>query len=82
MQLVLLCTNADLKLFGWEKVLCPLIQDLQEIESVGISLFDDLTVKGSVVGLVNDNLGSHGVGGFLESFSATYFLPILSDNSE
>ena len=75
MQLVLLCREADLNLkgVGWEKVLSPLIQDLKAIESLGIELFDNVSAKGSVVCVIGDNLGSHGVGGFVESFTATYF---------
>lgn len=73
MQLVLLCKESDLKLFGWKKILCPLIDDLKDIETTGINLFNDMVSKGSVVCMLGDNLGSHGVGGFIESFSANYF---------
>jgi hypothetical protein len=68
-----MCREADQKTFGWEKILSPLIQDLKKIESDGINIFDDITAKGSIVSLVGDNLGSHGVGGFVESFSASYY---------
>jgi hypothetical protein len=73
MQLVLICREADQKTFGWEKILSPLIQDLKKIESDVINIFDDVTAKGSIVSLVGENLGSHGVGGFVECFSASYF---------
>jgi len=73
LQLVLLCKEKDLKTFGWEKVLAPLIQDLQEIESEGVTIFDYVVAKGSVVCVCGDNLGSHGIGGFFESFSCSHF---------
>jgi hypothetical protein len=73
MQLVLMCREADQKTFGRAKILSPIIQDLQKIEPDGIHIFDDVAAKGSADSLVGDNLGSHGVGGFVESFSASYF---------
>ena len=73
LQLVLLCKEKDLKTFGWEKVLAPLIQDLKEIESAGVTIFDDVVAKGSVVCVCGDNLGSHSIGGFFESFFSSHF---------
>lgn len=54
-------------------MLAPVIQDLQEIESAGVTIFGDLVAKGSVVCVCGDNLGSHGIGGFFESFSSSHF---------
>jgi hypothetical protein len=49
MQLVILCKESDLKLFGWQKILSPVIQDLKELELSGLTLFDNITAKGSVL---------------------------------
>lgn len=73
MQLLVLCKASEVELFGWQKILCPLLQDLEETELNGIELFDDVTAKGSVVCVPGDNLGSYGMGGFVESFSASHF---------
>lgn len=69
MQLVLLCREQDFKYFGMNKVLEPLIKDLKVLEERGIVTSDGSVVKGTLVAISGDNLGSHSVGGFLENFS-------------
>ncbi|KAK0144953.1 hypothetical protein N1851_016149 [Merluccius polli] len=69
MQLVLLCREKDFKYFGMSQVFEPLIKDLQVLEERGIVISDGSVVKGTLVAISGDNLGSHSVGGFLENFS-------------
>ena len=63
--LVLLCKEVDLKEFGQGKVFEKLVEDLKDLESNGILVQNEK----SVFFITGDNLGSHGIGGFLESFS-------------
>lgn len=72
LQLVLLCKEVDFKTFGQEKVFSRLITDLKLLEEKGIELKDGYVRKGSIACILGDNLGSHTVGGFVESFSAAY----------
>lgn len=63
----------DIKSYGFENILEPIINDLKVLETDGIHV---PTFKGSVHGTVvqvtGDNLGLHGIFGFVESFSARY----------
>ncbi|XP_048258956.1 uncharacterized protein LOC125384259 [Haliotis rufescens] len=72
MQLVILCREKDLKQFGPDKVFGPLVKDLKHLESVGLDVGNDLFIKGSLFCILGDNLGSHMVGGFVESFSGKH----------
>ena len=70
MQLVMLCTESNLK-FGQDKVFSNLVADLQLLENNGVRVksFDgEKMMGGTVCAIVGDNLGSHGIGGFCESF--------------
>lgn len=69
MQLVLLCREQDFKYFGMNKVFEPLVKDLKVLEEKGIVINDGSVVKGTLVAISGDNLGSHSIGGFLENFS-------------
>ena len=69
MQLVLLCREKDFKYFGMNKVFEPLIKDLKVLEERGIVLSEGNVVKGTLVAISGDNLGSHGIVFFLENFS-------------
>lgn len=72
-QLVLLCTENNLKNFGFDKILQRTISDIQIIEKFGITV-DSVTFYGSLFCVLGDNLGSHQIGGFMESFSnSEYF---------
>lgn len=66
--------SQDLKKYGFDKILQPLIDDLKSLETEGIDVpFSDTPLLGSVVQVTGDNLGLHGLFGFVESFSATHF---------
>ncbi|CAN7999366.1 unnamed protein product, partial [Ixodes hexagonus] len=71
-QLVLLCHEKDFKHFGSNKLFERLISDLQDLE-------EGIRVGGhryfvQLAFICGDNLGSHGIGGFVENFSrASYF---------
>lgn len=67
MQLVLLCTEKDFKNFGNAKVFPELLTDLKELEENGITLRDELLVKGALFCIAGDSLGSHTIGGFSSS---------------
>ncbi len=69
MQLVLLCREQDFKYFGQDKVFSPLIKDLKDIEVSGITLPDGKVYRGTLSAICGDNLGSHGIGGFVENFT-------------
>lgn len=72
--LAALINSNDVKTYGYDKLLCPLINDLITLEQHGMFL-DKLgkTLKGAVQCVVADNLGAHGIAGFVESFSGSYF---------
>ena len=61
----------DIKTYGFDTILEPIINDLKVLETDGIKvpLFKD-AVHGSIVQVTGDNLGIHGLFGFVESFSA------------
>ena len=68
-QLVILCKSQYLKEFGFETILQPLLTDLMELEANGIVVNGiPGPLKGSLTFVSADNLGSHSLGGFLESF--------------
>jgi len=71
-QLVLLGKEADCRHFGDDKVFGRLISDLKDLEANGIQVANDIGVKGLVVCIAGDILGSHYIGGFVESFCAEY----------
>ena len=72
-HLAALINSNDVKVYGYEKVLEPLITDLITLEQHGIFV-DKLgkTLKGALQCVVADNLGAHGIAGFVESFSGRY----------
>lgn len=72
--LALLCKSDDIKTYGYGKVLNPLLQDLVTLEKQGVFISSlGEFVKGTVHCVIADNLGAHGIGGFVESFSGDYF---------
>ena len=71
-QLVSLCIEKDLKEFGVQKVYQTLIDDLKTLETTGLDMGEEEPLLGTVVAVLGDNLGSHGLGGYVESFSATH----------
>lgn len=74
-QLVLLCREADFKYFGHKAVFSPIIKDLRDIEENGLhlALLQLNPVKGALLAVVGDNLGSHCIGGFTENFSSSRY---------
>ena len=69
MQLVLLCREDDLRFFGHNKIFSPLLADLKDIEELGFETVDGNNLKGALIAISGDNLGSHCIGGFTENFS-------------
>lgn len=74
-QLSALRLEKDLIAFGFNKIFEIIIKDLRYLEKEGIaSKFLPLQkVKGSVIAIACDNLGSHQIGGFLENFSKSEY---------
>ena len=69
-KLVALCKESD---FDHVKVYGKVVEDLKILEETGISIKEKF-IKGSLIFITGDNLGSHGLGGFVENFSkANYF---------
>ncbi|XP_034232899.1 uncharacterized protein LOC117640489 [Thrips palmi] len=69
-QLVGLCLESN---FDHEKVYGPIVADLKKLEEVGVEIPGHGMVKGSLIYVSGDNLGSHGLGGFNESFSKSRY---------
>lgn len=71
--LAVLCKTDDVKTFGFEKVLEPLLHDLRVLEEQGVYISHiGEFVKGTVQCVVADKLAAHGLGGFVESFSGHF----------
>lgn len=83
-HLVALFHSEDLKKYGFEPILKPLIDDLKILETEGIQLpFSATPVKSSVIQVTGDSLALHALFAFVESFSATYCCGLcLTDKSE
>lgn len=72
-HVVALFHSQDLKKYGFDDILKPLVDDLKILETEGIGVpFSDSPLMGSVIQVTGDNLGLHGLFGFVESFSATH----------
>lgn len=71
--LALLCKAVDVKKYGYEAVLQPLLKDLVQLEEEGLFIpVFARKIKGTVVSIIADNLGAHSICGFVESFSGSY----------
>jgi len=71
--LAALIKSDDVKLYGYNAVLEPLINDIIILEQHGIFVAKlGKCVKGTVQCVVADNLGAHSLAGFVESFSSAY----------
>ena len=68
-KLVALCKEVN---FNHEKVYGKIVDDLKIIENDGIKIGKKY-LKGSVVCISGDNLGSHGLSGFMENFSTAKY---------
>lgn len=65
----MLCRSIDMKYFGLRKILEPLITDLKQLYQSGIDVPGVAVFKGRLSTFSCDNLGSHQLGGFMQSFS-------------
>lgn len=71
--LAVLCKTEDVKTYGFEKILRPLLHDLQTLEQQGVYVHQlETFLKGRVQCVVADNLAAHSMAGFIESFSGEY----------
>lgn len=72
--LAILCRSVDVKTFGYERILQPLLKDLQLLENQGIYISRlGTSVRGTVLYISSDNLGAHSLAGFQESFNVDKF---------
>ncbi|KAK1172491.1 hypothetical protein AOXY_G5082, partial [Acipenser oxyrinchus oxyrinchus] len=72
--LAVICKSSDVQQYGNDKILEPLLKDIDVLEQQG--LFIQLlgaSVKGSVLYVSADNLGAHSLAGFQESFNVEKF---------
>lgn len=75
-HLCLLFSSLDREVYGFGKILEPLIEDIRFLESSGLQVEiqgQSHQLYGSVCVLTADNLGIHSLCGYLESFSANKF---------
>lgn len=70
----MLCNSNDVKTFGFQKLLEPLLKDIQTLESQGLFIKRlGVSVKGTVLFVSADNVAAHAVAGFQESLAADKF---------
>lgn len=82
-HLAALINSNDVKQYGYEKVLEPLVDDLVTLEQHGFFVSKlGKTIKGTVQCIVADNLGAHSIAGFVENFSGTYVCRFCTAQSE
>ena len=80
--LAILCKTDTVKSFGYDKVLEPLIHNLRSLEVEGIFVPQlNKTLKGTVQTIAADNLGAHGIAGFVENFTGPLLLSFLYSTS-
>lgn len=72
MQLVILCKQKHFDYFGHKSVFKRLVDDIKLLEK-GVSIEGNKIQQGSVFSIIGDNLGSHGIGGFVENFSTSQY---------
>lgn len=81
--LTVLCKSDDVKVYGYGKILEPLLQDLLTLEEHGVFISKlGKFVRGTVHSVVADNLGAHGLAGFVESFSGHYICRFCTAQKE
>ncbi|XP_053292860.1 uncharacterized protein LOC128453795 [Pleuronectes platessa] len=72
-QLAVLAKVTDLKKYGYAAILAPFMRDVHILEQDGVFIESlGQNVKGTIFCVSADNLGAHGLGGFIESFKAEY----------
>ncbi len=73
-NLAVLGKTGDVRLFGYERFLDPLVKDIKTLEQMGIFVPAlQQYVKGTVFCVCADNLGAHRLAGFQESFIVENF---------
>lgn len=73
-QLACLGKTVDVRQFGYDAFLYPLIKDLGFLEKIGVYIEAlDTFVKGTVFCVCADNLGAHSLAGFQEAFNVEKF---------
>lgn len=72
-QLIILSKEKHLKQCSLEKFFQPLVSELTELYEEGFDLGYPDKIRGSLVAILGDNLGSHAIGGFCENFVADFF---------
>lgn len=72
-NLLALCKDKDLRNYGFGKVLKPFIDDLKEIERIGLQINENLRVFAYLMVCLGDNLGAHQIGGFVENFRTNLY---------
>ena len=74
--LVALYNAGDVKTYGFDPILQPLVDDIKDLEKNGLHITTDVfegTVKVGIAQVTGDNLGVNGILGFVESFISHYF---------
>ena len=74
--LVALYNAGDVKTYGFDPILQPLVDDMNDLEKDGLHITTDIfegTVKVGIAQVTGDNLGVNGILGFVESFISHYF---------
>jgi len=72
-HLIALFHAQDVKKYGFDPILEPLIRDIKILETDGIELPISMSrVYGTICQVIGDNLGMHSILGFTESFSGHY----------
>ena len=74
-QLLCLCKASDVNEFGLDAVARCLNEELSVLENEGIDVGLPNKLHGALVAICGDNLNSHCIGGFNESFGPNVFRP-------
>ena len=72
-QLLALTKSANVKKYGFQKILNQAIHDLKKLECEGITILNNEIQHhffGTISVLIADNLAAHEMGGFIESFNS------------
>lgn len=83
-QLALLFYDSQLKYYGYDVIMKPLIEDLKILEETGIEIVyndQNIVIKGTISYICSDNLAGNSIGGYIESFGSNvdckYYLTIF-----
>ena len=73
--LVAMFNAGDVKTYGYDIIMRPLVDDIKELETNGVHIDSDVfngTVRVSIAQVSGDNLGVSGICGFVERFVGNY----------